>query len=128
MAKKKLPTMFHEHIFCYGSNNYGVEEKLIKRPVKKEITNSIWQIIERRLKTKHNPSGNYGNNGFSDNDGYYERSGFIRETDEYGCDDIATAILKYSKKKGIKIPFGLTVSKNYNVVLYKKIEKPINNK
>lgn len=109
--------------FLNASSDGSIENELIKRPVEKEVINAIEKIIEKRLKTTYNPSGNYGNSCFSDKNGYYERSGFIKETEEYNCDDIAAVILKYSEKNKINIPFGLTMGKNNNVVIYKLVEE-----
>lgn len=113
------------HLCLYNASFelHETEKKLLKRPVKNEITHKIWEIIEKRFKTKHKPYG-YINTDFctvgSGLDGEkYTKSGFIKETEEYNSDDIATAILKYCKANNVIIPFGLTVGGN-NIAIYKK--------
>ena len=109
----------------YNSGKLGeTEKKLLKRPIKDEIVQNIWKIIEKRLKAKYNPCGSFGNTTCEVDGDYYERSGIIKETEEYNADDIGTAILKYTEEKGIIVPFGLTISKNDNVAIY-KINKEI---
>ena len=111
------------HDGLYNSEeSFGLfEEELLKRPLKTEIKEKIWSIIDKRLKKDYHPSGGLSATCVLDEhcNIKYIRNGFIRETDEYDCNDIGTAILKYTKEKGIIVPFGLTVGKNNNVAIYK---------
>lgn len=112
--------MFKDCLYNFEESFGLFEEELLKRPLKTEIKEKIWSIIDKRLKKDYHPS-EYSSNSYIFDGGHikYIRNGIIRETDEYNCNDIGTAILKYTEEKGIIVPFGLTVGKNNNVAIYK---------
>lgn len=112
--------MFKEHLYNHLESFGMFEEELLKRPLNTEIKEKIWSIIDKRLKKDYHPNGSLWNSYILEGSTIkYIRNGFIRETDEYNCDDIGTAILKYREEKGIIVPFGLTIGKNNNVAIYK---------